>query len=34
MIYLDESGCEPEYLTLFTGSPRGQVVYGERSSQR
>lgn len=34
IIYLDESGFEPEYPTLLAWSPRGQVVYGERSSQR
>jgi putative transposase len=34
IIDLDESGFEPEYPTLWAWSPRGQVVYGERSSQR
>ena len=34
MIYLDESGFEPEYQTLLVWAPRGKVVYGERSSQR
>ncbi|MEM6435178.1 MAG: transposase [Cyanobacteria bacterium P01_D01_bin.115] len=34
MIYLDESGFEPEYPTLLAWAPRGKVVYGERSSQR
>lgn len=34
MIYLDESGFEPEYPTLFAWAPRGKVVYGEQSSQR
>ena len=34
LIYLDESGFEPDYPTLFAWAPRGQRVYGERSSQR
>lgn len=34
IIYLDESGFELEYPTLFAWSPRGHPVYGERSSQR
>lgn len=34
VIYLDESGFEAEYPNLYAWSPRGQIVYGERSAQR
>ena len=34
IIYLDESGFEPDYPQESAWAPRAQVVYGERSSQR
>lgn len=34
IVYLDESGFEPDYPQAYGWSPRGQPVYGERSSQR
>ena len=34
IIYLDESGFEPDYPTRYAWSLRGQVVYGERSRHR
>lgn len=34
IIYLDESGFEPDYPQEYAWSLRGQVIYGERSSQR
>jgi transposase len=34
IIYLDESGFEPDYPQEYAWSARGQAVYGERSSQR
>lgn len=34
IIYLDKSGFEQDYPTVFAWAPRGQQVSGERSSQR